>query len=103
MRETRRQFLHVTDQRFSELREATAGRLCQRLCETQAFSPAAWQTPRLLGEDSSISARMACKSSEAEITGNSRTMTQPKTQKKMSGCVARHSGRVEQNRCRHSK
>src|SRR5271166_4725375 len=66
---------------------ATAGRLCQRLCETEAFSPAAWQTLRLLGEDSSISARMACRSSEAEITGNSRTITQPRTQRKTSGCA----------------
>src|SRR5208282_5557347 len=86
---------------------ATAGRLCQRLCETEAFSPADWQTLRLLGDDSSISARMACRSSEAEITGNSRTITQPRTQRKMNGCgvelFARPPARVEQNRRRHSK
>src|SRR5271156_5985167 len=84
-----------------------AGRSCQGLCQTEAFSSAAWQTLRLHGEDSSISARMACKSSLAEITGNSRTNTQPRTQRKMSGeaagLFARPSGVVEEVRCRHSR
>ncbi|MGA9862927.1 MAG: hypothetical protein WBQ19_12495, partial [Terriglobales bacterium] len=29
----------------------TAGRFCQRPCQADALSPAAWQTPRLPGED----------------------------------------------------
>ncbi len=44
----------------------TAGRFCQRPCPADAFSPAVWQAPRLPGEDSSISARMACMSSVAQ-------------------------------------
>jgi len=39
---------------------------------------------RLLTGDSSISARMACKSSVADITGNNRTSTQPKANKHCS-------------------
>jgi hypothetical protein len=83
-----------------------AGRSCQGLVQTEAFVTAAWQTLRLHGEDSSISARMACKSSLAEITGNSRTNTQPRTHRKMSGedagLFARPSGLVEEVRCRHN-
>src|SRR5271169_4731073 len=42
---------------------------------------------------------MACRSSVAEITGNSRIMAQPRAQKKTAG----RSEPVEQVRCRHSK
>jgi hypothetical protein len=85
----------------------TAGRFCQGLYQTEAFSTTAWQTPRLPGEDSSISARMACKSSLAEITGKSRTSAQPRTQRKTSGegagLFARPFRLGEAFRCRHSK
>ena len=66
----------------------TAGRLWQRLCQTEAFSTAAWQTLRLPGEDSSISARIACRSSLAEITGKRRINAQPKAQTNTSGHTA---------------
>jgi hypothetical protein len=83
-----------------------AGRFCQRLCHTEAFSPHACETLRLPGEDSSISARMACRSSEAEMTGNSRTRAQPRAQMKTSGRTARPSVRLpepdEENRRRHN-
>jgi hypothetical protein len=80
--------------------ETTAGRFCQRLCQTEALSPAVWETLRLPGEDSSISARMACRSSEAEITGNNRTNTQPRAQRKTTGrtdglCAEFFAGRPE--------
>jgi len=86
-----------------------AGRFCQPPAD--AFSPAAWQMPRLPGENSSISARMACMSSVAEITGNSRTNTQPRAPSNTSGRVAgpfaglpaRLSEPVEAVRCRHSR
>jgi len=67
----------------------TAGRFCPEPCQAQAFCPAVWQTVRLPGENSSISARMACKSSLAEITGNRRTSAQPRTQTKTSGDAVR--------------
>ncbi len=51
----------------------TAGKVCHRLCQAEVFSAAAWRALRLPGEDSSISVRIACRSSVAEITGKSRT------------------------------
>ena len=81
-----------------------AGRFCQRLCQTEAFSPAAWQILRLPGEHSSISARIACRSSVAEITGNNRTNAQPRAQMKTSGRTAGVSvAEVEAIRRRHSR
>ncbi len=88
----------------------TAGRLCQRQFPTEALSPAHWQTPRLPGENSSISARMACRSSEAEITGNNRTNTHPRAQRNTSGRTdglfaessARGPETTEQLRRRHN-
>src|ERR1700691_469488 len=83
-----------------------ADRFCQRLCHTEAFSPPAWETLRLPGEDSSISARMACRSSEAEMTGKSRTRAQPRAQRKTSGRTARVSVRLpeqdEESHRRHN-
>lgn len=66
----------------------TAGRFWQRLCQPEAFSTVDWQTLRLPGEDSSISARMACRSSVAEITGNRRISTPPRAQTNTSGHTA---------------
>ena len=80
----------------------TAGRFCQGLCQTEAFPTAAWPTPRLPGEDSSISDRMACRSSLAEITGNNRMNAQPRAHTKTSGHAAGRSEPVEEFRCRHS-
>jgi hypothetical protein len=48
-----------------------------RLSPPEFLSLAAWHTVRLLTEESSISVCIACKSSEAEITGNSRTSRHP--------------------------
>jgi hypothetical protein len=48
-----------------------------RLSPPEFLSLAAWHTVPLLTEESSISVRIACKSSEAEITGNSRTSRHP--------------------------
>lgn len=47
-------------------------------CQVDALSPAFWQMLRLLRGDSSISARIACKSSVAEITGNRITSMHPR-------------------------
>jgi hypothetical protein len=58
-----------------------AGGPCSRFTHAECLSPPATRTARLLVEDSSISARIACKSSEAEITGNSRTSTHPNVSK----------------------
>ncbi len=60
---------------------ANAGGPCSRLTHAERVSVAAWRTARLLLADSSISARIACRSSEAEITGNSRTSTHPNASK----------------------
>jgi hypothetical protein len=72
---------------------------------------AQWQVCRKARSDSSISGRMACRSSLAEITGNSRTSAQPRTQKKMSGddaglsieLPARLRAAIEKLRCRQSR
>jgi len=92
----------------SEAGITTSGQRCwDRLCQTEAFSPPDWQTLRLQGEDSSISARMAWISSLAEITGNSRTRAQPRTQRKTSGgtdeLLIRLQELDEKTRCRHSR
>ena len=85
----------------------TAERFCPRPCPIATFSPATWQMPRLPGDDSSISARIACRSSLAEITGNSRTSAQPRTHRKTSGGTAellpRRPRLGEALRCRHKK
>jgi len=85
----------------------TAPRCSDRLCPTEVFSPPTWQTARLQGEDSSISARMACRSSLAEITGNSRTRAQPRTQKNVSGGTDDPLIRLQApggtTRCRHNR
>jgi hypothetical protein len=49
-----------------------------RLSQPELLSLAVWHTVRLLTEESSISVCLACKSSEAEITGNSRTSRHPR-------------------------
>jgi len=57
--------------------------------------------------DSSISGRMACRSSVAEITGNSKTSAQPRAQRKTSGRAAVLPAglpkTVEEARRRHSR
>jgi hypothetical protein len=55
------------------------------LTQADPFSLAACRTVRLLDADSSISARIACKSSVAEITGNSRTSAHPSANKHCNG------------------
>ena len=47
-------------------------------CHADTLSPAFWQMLRLLSGDSSISARIACKSSVAETTGNKITSMHPR-------------------------
>jgi len=47
-------------------------------CHADTLSPAFWQMLRLLRGDSSISARIACKSSVAETTGNKITNMHPR-------------------------
>ena len=54
-----------------------AGGPCSRLTQIECFSLPACSTVRLLVADSSISARIACRSSVAEITGNSSTTALP--------------------------
>src|SRR5271163_3592870 len=66
-----------------------------RPCTAPAQFPA-WRKDR---SDSSISGRMACRSSVADITGKSRISAQPRTQTNMSGW---HDG-GDVVRCRHSK
>lgn len=70
---------------------AIIGGLCIRLVQAELLSLAAWRTVRLLVADSSISARMACRSSDAEITGNSKTSTHPR--------VSKHCNDVTQRFC----
>ncbi len=83
-----------------------AGSVCQPLCEAEPFSPAGCETLRLPGEDSSISARIACKSSDAEITGNNRTKAHPSVQTNTSvraaGPFPRPSAAAA-SRSRHNK
>ena len=78
-----------------------AGGPCSRLTQAEVLSLPVWRTVRLLMEESSISARMACRSSEAEITGNSRTSTHAKASKNCSA-VTRRSRRAAAPR-RHSQ
>jgi hypothetical protein len=69
-----------------------AGGPCSRFTPAEDFSFAACRTARLLLADSSISARMACKSSVAEITGNSRTTAHPSASehcRAVTRCAAR--------------
>jgi hypothetical protein len=68
-----------------------AGAPCIRLTQAELLSTLAWRTVRLLVADSSISARIACRSSEAEITGNSKTSTHPSASKHCSGVILRAS------------
>src|SRR5580700_1009622 len=62
---------------------AKAGGLCNFQAET--LSLLAWRTLRLLAGDSSISLRMARRSSVAETTGKRMTRTQPKASRHCSG------------------
>jgi hypothetical protein len=64
---------------------AIAGGLCRRLIQAEFLSPPAWRAVHLLEADSSISARIACRSSEAEITGNNRTKPHPRISEHCSG------------------
>jgi hypothetical protein len=97
----------VSDVSLSEAAIATtAHRFWHRLCQTDDFSPPATQILRLQGEDSSLSARMACKSSLAEITGKSRTRTQPRTHRNTSGGIDGLTARtflLDENLRRHNK
>jgi hypothetical protein len=68
-----------------------AGGPCRRLTQAECLSPPACRTARLLVEDSSISVRIACRSSVAEITGNSRTSTQPSASKHCSALTLRNA------------
>ena len=70
-----------------------AGEFCPRLCQLEVRSVPAWRT-RLLAPDSSISARMACKSSVAETTGKSMIKAQARASRHGQGprsrfCVLR--------------
>lgn len=78
-----------------------AGGPCQRFAQIEFRSLTACRTVRLLMEESSISARIACRSSEAEITGNSRTKTHPRASKHC-GELTRRPVRNPASR-RHSK
>ncbi len=69
----------------------TAGGPCSRFTQAEFLSLPACRTVRLLLADSSISARIACKSSDAEITGNSRTSTHPSASKHCSAVIRRPS------------
>ena len=62
-----------------------AGAPCSRLTQPEFLSLPACRTVRLLMEESSISARIACRSSEAEITGNNRTSAHPESQQTLQG------------------
>lgn len=65
----------------------SAGGFCSRVCGTGLLSFPPARMLRLLVGDSSISARMACRSSVAEMTGKSKTNAQPK--------ASRHCNEVE--------
>jgi hypothetical protein len=67
---------------------ATAG-LCPRLTEPEVLSLPASRTARLLTTESSISSRIACRSSVAEITGNSKTSTHASASKHCSPLARR--------------
>ena len=70
---------------------ANAGGPCSRFTQAECFSLPVCRTARLLA-DSSISARIACRSSVAEITGNSSTTVHASASKHCSAvtlCAAR--------------
>jgi len=56
---------------------SSAGGVCNRLFQTEALSLLPWRMLRLLAGDSSISARIACTSSVADMTGKRTTSAQP--------------------------
>ena len=68
---------------------SSAGGPCSRFTHAACFSPAACRTARLLVADSSISARMACRSSVAEITGKSNTSAQPSASRNCKAVIRR--------------
>ena len=78
-----------------------AGGPCSRLIQAEFLSLPACRTVRLLLDESSISARMACRSSDAEITGNSRTSTHPRASRHCSELTQR-AARTSASR-RHSQ
>src|SRR5271165_1155225 len=61
-----------------------AGGVCKRLFQGEALALVAWRRLRLLAGVSSISVRMARRSSVAEITGKSTTSTHPKASRHCS-------------------
>lgn len=63
----------------------TAAGDCRRLTQEDCLSLIACRTVRLLRAESSISARIGCRSSVAEITGNKSTRVQPKINRQRSG------------------
>ena len=66
-----------------------AGGPCKRLTPVECFSLPACSTVCLPVADSSISARMACRSSVAEITGNSSITAQPSASRHCSAVTLR--------------
>jgi hypothetical protein len=66
-----------------------AGGPCKRLTQAECFSLAACSTVCLLVAVSSISARIACRSSVAEITGKSSTTAQPSVSRHCSAVALR--------------
>ncbi len=74
---------------------------CSRLTQAEVLSLPACRTVRLLMEESSISARIACRSSDAEITGNSRTSTHPRASRHCRE-LSRRAARAPASR-RHSQ
>lgn len=70
----------------------TAGGACKRTFQFAPLSLLACRMLRLLAGDSSISARIAWRSSVAETTGNNSTSTQPKASRTCTAwslCLAR--------------
>ncbi len=68
---------------------AIAAGPCTWLTPAESLPVAACRRARLLLADSSISALIACRSSEAEITGNNRTSTHPRASRHCGGLAMR--------------
>jgi len=80
--------------------EIQAGRLPAMCGRTTDLSPTACLTMRFDGPDSSISCRIACKSSVAEMTGNNSTRMQLKSRKGRIRCK-RHPSAGQTDSWRH--
>jgi len=78
--------------------EAMAGCACH--FPEQGFSVPFWLTLRFPQEDSSISARIACRSSVAETTGKSTTRAHPKAKMHCAEVILRRAWRHRESRHR---